>query len=496
MTIGLIFPHQLFSPSPLLQQVDRVYLVEDSLFFQDHEFPLTWHVQKLVFHRATMQWYFDHVLVPEFGSDRAEYLEWSAEFTWTGFFQELAKADSNTRLTMFQPHDYILEQRLTQAAAAASLELETIVTPQFIFSRDQVNEYFKDKETYFQTNFYKYLRRQQKVLVTETGKPAGGSWTYDADNRRPLPAELDPPQPQQFPTDSYLTAATKYVSRFTTQGSAESLGWAITHSQAGQALDDFLDHRLADFGTYQDAITSRSSTVYHSLISAYLNVGLLTPDQVLDRVLAHAQDHQVPLNSLEGFIRQVLGWREFVRGVYQVAGSDQRTTNHFGHTRKLTAAWYDGSLGIPPVDDVIRKAQDSAYAHHIERLMIIGNLMLLCELDPDEVYRWFMELFIDAYDWVMVPNVYGMSQYADGGLMVTKPYVSSSNYILKMSDYPKGEWCQIWDSLYWRFIDKHQAEFAANPRMKLMVSLVKKKDPAELKQMVAAAEAFIQRVTK
>ena len=188
--------------------------------------------------------------------------------------------------------------------------------------------------------------------------------------------------------------------------------------------------------------------------------------------LNFAQTHanKIPLTSLEGFVRQIIGWREFVRAVYLLKGSQQRSTNFWGHTRKLPESFYTATTGVEPVDTTIRRLQKHAYTHHIERLMVLGNFMLLCEIDPDEVYRWFMEMFIDAYDWVMVPNIYGMNQYADGGLMTTKPYISSSKYILRMSDYEKGSWCDVWNSLYWRFINKHRDVFRKNPRMSFMVS--------------------------
>jgi deoxyribodipyrimidine photolyase-like uncharacterized protein len=190
--------------------------------------------------------------------------------------------------------------------------------------------------------------------------------------------------------------------------------------------------------------------------------------QVIDAALERAD--RVPLNSLEGFVRQIVGWREYMRGVYRLYGRRQRTRNFWNHRRPMPAAFYDGTTGIEPADTVIRRVLHHAYCHHIERLMILGNFMLLCEIDPTAIYQWFMELFIDAYDWVMVPNVFGMSQHADGGLITTKPYLSGSSYVLKMSNFRKGPWCTIWDALYWRFVDRHRDFFAANPRMSVMVA--------------------------
>ena len=190
-------------------------------------------------------------------------------------------------------------------------------------------------------------------------------------------------------------------------------------------------------------------------------------------------------------MRQVIGWREFIRGIYLCEGVKQRTTNHFGYSRKIPASFWKGETGIEPVDNSIKKLLKNGYSHHIERLMIFGNFFLLCEFDPDEVHKWFMEMYADAYDWVMVPNVYGMTQYADGGLMTTKPYCSGSNYILKMSDYKKGSWCEIWDALYWRFIYVNREEFAKNRRMSMMVNLLNKMDQTKLNTHLQIAENYL-----
>jgi len=227
-----------------------------------------------------------------------------------------------------------------------------------------------------------------------------------------------------------------------------------------------------------------------------LNIGLITPREVIDKTLGYAEENPVPLNALEGFIRQIIGWREFMLAIYALEDNRERSTNFWQHTRKLPPSFYNGTTGIKPVGTVIHHLLNYSYCHHIERLMILGNFMLLCEIDPDEIYRWFMEMFIDAYDWVMVPNVYGMSQYADGGLITTKPYISSSRYIQKMSDFPKGKWCEIWDSLYWRFIHKHQDFFANNPRMKVMTFQLKRMGKAKSNGYLRQAERFLHSLSE
>jgi deoxyribodipyrimidine photolyase-related protein len=234
-------------------------------------------------------------------------------------------------------------------------------------------------------------------------------------------------------------------------------------------LQGFLEQRFHEFGAYEDAIVKEEHFLNHSLLSPLINVGLLSPSDVINKAIAYAETHEVPINSTEGFVRQILGWREFIRGVYEVKGTEERTKNFWQFSRKIPKSFYTGTTGIQPVDDVISKVLKTGYAHHIERLMVLGNFMVLCEFDPDEVYKWFMELFIDAYDWVMVPNVYGMSLYADGGLMSTKPYISSSNYIMKMSNYAKGDWQDTWDGLFWSFMDKHSDFFSSNPRLGMLL---------------------------
>ena len=274
-------------------------------------------------------------------------------------------------------------------------------------------------------------------------------------------------------------------------GEDEAFSYPVTPEQARAALDDFLDHRFAQFGQYEDAIHADETFLFHSVLTPALNIGLISPQQVIDAALQRAD--RVPLNSLEGFVRQIIGWREYMRGVYRLYGRRQRTRNFWNHRHPLPAALYDGTTGIEPVDTVIRRVLRHAYCHHIERLMILGNFMLLCEIDPAAIYQWFMELFIDAYDWVMVPNVYGMSQHADGGLITTKPYLSGSSYVLKMSNFRKGPWCPIWDALYWRFIDRHREFFAGNPRMSVMVAQCDRMG-GRLDEHLRTAEQFLTRL--
>jgi deoxyribodipyrimidine photolyase-related protein len=235
-------------------------------------------------------------------------------------------------------------------------------------------------------------------------------------------------------------------------------------------------HRLSLFGDYEDALTPDSDFVFHSALTPYLNTGLLTPKGVIQAALTSYKNKQAPLNSVEGFVRQVMGWREFIRGIYHNFDNKQQTSNFWNSNRKLGSLWYKGNSGIPVLDHAIEKVNRTAYTHHIERLMVIGNLMLLCEIHPTEVHRWFMEMYIDSADWVMGPNVYGMALFSDGGIFATKPYICGSNYFLKMSSYQKGDWCDKVDGLYWSFIERNRSFFEKNPRLMMMTKTLDRMD--------------------
>jgi deoxyribodipyrimidine photolyase-related protein len=366
-----------------------------------------------------------------------------------------------------------------------------------LLDRAAVKSYFVGKKHFLQANFYSAQRKQFQVLM-DGAKPSGGKWSFDEDNRQRFPKNQPVPALANGRTDDeekYWSEAVDYVERHFPSAQGEAQGdfhYAVSHDGAQRWLHAFLKDRLHGFGTFEDALVAKEPLLHHSLLSVYLNNGLLLPKDVLEAVLQEYQQRDLPLNDIEGFVRQLLGWREFIRGLYLSVGRKQRTQNYWGYTRKIPQSFYDGSTGIVPVDVVIKKVLKNGYCHHIERLMVLSNFMLLCDFDPDEVYRWFMELFLDAYDWVMVPNVYGMGQFADGGMMSTKPYISGSNYLIKMGDFEKGEWTEVWDALYWRFIDRHRDFFLKNPRMGVMVKSYDKMDTEKRERLALAANTFLE----
>ena len=491
----LIYPHQLYKNHPAIHK-DRLHiLVEDLLYFRDSRYPMRYHKQKLMLHRASMKRYADEVLGA--GRYQYQYIDHKEIDDRLGYVFETLANDGITEIHVADPTDYLLERRIRGYCKQYTLNLHWYDSPNFVTPKETLLSFWgdKDEHDYFQTDFYIWQRKRLNILLTKDGDPIGGKWTYDSDNRKKLKKDVVLPDAPPTFDNEYVQEARKYVETHFSEhiGDTENFIYPTNHTEAKAYLETFMAHKMQDYGTYQDAITNRDPFLFHSLLSSSINSGLLDPMEVIDSALAYYdENNDARLASVEGFIRQIIGWREFMRAVYIKDGTTQRKDNFWRHNRALSSAWYDGTLGIAPVDDAIQKAKKYAYNHHIERLMLVGNLMLLSEVHPDEVYRWFMDMFIDAYDWVMVPNVYGMSQYADGGLITTKPYISSSNYVRKMSDYKKGDWCDTWDGLYWCFIAKHDDFFKNNPRLAMMTSHLKRMSDEKFETHQQNAESFLK----
>jgi deoxyribodipyrimidine photolyase-related protein len=484
---AIVYPHQLFHSSELLSNNSIVYLVEDPLFFTQYAF----HRQKLMLHRASMK-RFAHEL-ETVQKITVRYVE-ASDMRKSGDIVNRLKKDRVKAIQVYDPEDDWLMRRLTQACQEHFIALRILPSLNFLTSKEVIESFVGAKKKLFFTQFYIEQRKRLGCLLDPDGTPVGGKWSFDTDNRKKLPKDLSLPTTTFAKVDSIAAESRTYVqTQFPNSlGVDRDLLYPTCRSDAIRWLEDFLENRLACFGDYEDAIDPNEAFLFHSCLTPMLNIGLISPQDIVDRALAYTD--RVPLNSLEGFVRQVIGWREFVRTVYRTHGVRQRTTNYWNFERRIPKSFYDGSTGIEPVDVVIRRVLSLGYCHHIERLMILGNFMLLCEFDPDDVHRWFMELFVDAYDWVMVPNVYGMSQHADGGLMTTKPYISGSSYVLRMSSFKKGPWCEIWDALYWRFMHNHRSFFESNARMGVMVSQLDKMG-SKLGKHLAVAEKFLEELT-
>jgi deoxyribodipyrimidine photolyase-related protein len=488
--ITLIFPHQLFEKPASLMKGQPVYLVEEYLFFKQYKF----HKQKLVFHRASMKAYQQFL---EGKGYQVTYIEAKEIIADTRSLLPFLKQKGVTEIHYADVTDYLLEKRISEYSFRLKIKTSKYDSPLFLLTAKQVGEYFASKKRFFQTDFYTKQRKHFKILVDAKLDPQGGKWTFDSENRLKYPKGKKPPEVKFPKSNEHWKEATTYVQKNFSSNYGEisdSHIYPTTFPESRAWLKQFLQKRFAEFGDYEDALVTKESILHHSLLTPMLNVGLLTPYEILDEAVAYATENKIPLNSCEGFVRQILGWREFIRGVYQAKGTQERTTNYWKFKRKIPATFWNGTTGIAPIDETIKKVIATGYCHHIERLMVLGNFMLLCEFDPDEVYRWFMELFIDSYDWVMVPNVYGMSQFADGGLMATKPYISGSNYLMKMSDYTKGDWQPIWDGLFWRFMHVHRDFFLKNPRLGMLVKMFEKIPKEKQEKHLQTADSFLLRL--
>ena len=483
--INIIFPNQLFEKSFSISNGCKTYLIEEHLFFKQYNF----HKQKIFFHRSSMKSYEDFLI------KKGVEVIYVDSYNENSDIRNFLSNTEISKINIYHPEDNWLEKRIKETCQINKIEIKIYENPLFLTSRDSLFPFFNpEKKKLFQTSFYKNQRKKFNILINEYDKPTGGKWTYDDMNRKKFPKNKKTPsidyskiKSKNF-LDSYNYVENNFAKNF---GEINSFQLYPTDFKSAKIwFNNFLKTRFDEFGIYEDAVLINESIINHSVISPLINSGLLEPNYIVKTSLDYYKKYDIPLNSMEGFIRQIIGWREFIRGVYYSKGTEERTKNYWNFKRKIPKSFYEGSTGIDPIDDTIKKVKITAYGNHIERLMILGNFMVLCEFDPDEVYKWFMEVFIDSYDWVMVPNVYGMSQFADGGLMSTKPYISSSNYIIKMSDYKKGSWSEIWDGLFWTFMDKQRDFFKKNPRMRMLISSFDKMDSMKKEKLLIDADAF------
>lgn len=473
MQVQLVFPHQLFNASALFAEEGAFYIIESDLFFLQYQF----HQQKLLFHRASMK-YYAHLITQKGGN--CHYIDAHDPNGQIPVLVDWLANKGVQKIKMYDPCDYWLDKQLKKACVKGSIELIYLPSPNFLNNQPDSESLLGNKKTYFQTSFYTEQRKQRKILLEADGNPVGGQWSYDVENRKKIPKNTTIPKLHFFEKNEFIDEATDYVkikfknnlgkSEAPFNAGNKALYYPVTHAEAKKAMDLFIAEKIELFGIYEDAMLVTEKTLFHSVLSPLINVGLIQPEAFLNALLHAYKNAKAPINSIEGIVRQIIGWREFVQLTYRKIGGQQRTKNFWGFTKKMPAAFYNGTTGIAPIDISIKKLLESGYNHHIERLMVLGNFMLLCEIHPDEVYQWFMEMYIDAYDWVMVPNVYGMSQFADGGMITTKPYICGSNYLMKMGDFPKGDWQAIWDGLFWRFLSKQRVVFSKNPRWAMLLS--------------------------
>ncbi len=402
------------------------------------------------------------------------------------------------------PDEWRLDRQLDDYAQGLGLPVRMVDSEHFLTRRDEAATFFATRSRWTMEPFYRHLRGAQDVLMEASGRPTGGRWNFDAENRKRWPGHPAEPPELRMSHDhrelwASITAAG--VRSFGTPH-AHDLRWPLNRDEALQQLDAFVQHALPHFGDYQDAMSADASRLFHSLLSFALNVKLLSPREVIDRAQARWQAGDAPLAAVEGFIRQILGWREYVRGVYWARMPGYAGSNHFGHGRALPAWFWTGATSMNCLHQAISQSLEQAHAHHIQRLMLIGNFALLAGLDPQALHRWYLGIYIDAFEWVELPNTLGMSQFADGGLLATKPYVSAAAYIHRMSDYctdcryrhnqRSGELACPFNALYWDFLAREQARLARNPRLAMPYRLLERMPAAERSALHEQAQSLRQ----
>lgn len=426
--------------------------------------------------------------------------------SFTGEIERALSRHSVREIVMTEPGEWRVWQMLQDWRETLPLPLTILEDDRFLCSRDGFARWAGSRKTYRMEFFYREMRRETGFLMLGEA-PLGGQWNYDAENRKALPKSQLLPQRRRFAPDAITREVLALVAaRFGDNfGDLEPFGWAVTRADALTALAHFIADCLPNFGDYQDAMKRGADFLYHSLISPYLNCGLLTAREVCDRAEAAYRAGQAPLNAVEGFIRQILGWREFVRGIYWHEMPDYARTNHLNAKRPLPWFYWSGKTDLHCLAECIRTTREHGYAHHIQRLMVTGNFALLAGIAPRDIEEWYLAVYLDAFEWVELPNVHGMVMHADGGLLGSKPYAASGAYIHRMSDYCAGcaydpaeklgpKACPF-NYLYWNFLIENEAVLAKNPRMGMPYRGLAAMSPARRGEIEAAARAFLAQLS-
>ena len=494
--ILLILGNQLFPIEYIKRtKVNKVFMAEDFGLTTNHKH----HKLKILMFLWSMRQYRENLIKNGYTVFYHSIDEKSFHDKYENKLLKVIKNHNIKKLKYFEIEDKDFEDKITNFVNQKNIDYQIFQSPMFLNSRKEFIEFAKEQKKLIRmSSFYQKMRTKMNILIDESNKPLGGKWSYDEDNRKKIPKNTLLPNIPNIKNHSDINSLKlKINSKFNDHpGSADNLWIPTNREESLRWLDNFFKEKFFNFGNYEDAIVSENNFLFHSAISPILNMGLLTPDEVIKKALNFANLNSIPINSLEGFIRQIIGWREFIRGIYHYKGEEEQTSNFWKHDRKLTDDWYNGTTGITPLDDAIKDCLKYGYTHHIPRLMVICNIMNISKINPNEIYKWFMEMFVDSSDWVMVPNVYGMGTFADGGIFATKPYSCGSNYMLKMSNYKKDEWCDIVDGLYWMFMSDNISFFKSNPRLAILVKSLERMNKERKDMIFKKALNFIERKTK
>lgn len=474
-TAIVIFGNQLHQDHAALKKYPHAHIImieADNIFRKRF-----YHKHKIMLILIAMRRYHKFLLSKNRIVDYVSYKKNSNYFVELNL---IIKKGDVKKLVWMQTSDKKPNMAMLHLCSKKGIEFEILPNQQFLTPHEDLKKYFNKHNHSKMDTFYRWQRKRMSVLI-KGGSPTGGKWSYDFMNRQPLPKDTKLPNMPKIAYDSVFKQVSKLVENNFSKnpGNTKDFWLPTSQKEAERWLGDFIKNRLPYFGPYEDAMKDGEPFLFHSVLSALLNIGLLPPAEIIEMVLHEYSKKHISLNTCEGFVRQLIGWREYIYGMYEFS-EDKIRSNYFGFNKKLEGWWYsDPKKSLPtPLPSVLSNTFGYGYNHHIERLMVLGNWFLLNEYDPESVYEWFSSMYVDAYEWVMVPNVYGMSQYADGGYLATKPYIAGGNYLQKMGNW----WPSLKDAqaseytvLYWRFIKKHADKFAKNPRMSLVVSQAKKR---------------------
>ena len=462
------------------------------------------HKQKIVFLLSAMRHFAAELQAQGITVDYVRLDAPDNRGTFGGELERAIDRHRPARIVMTEPGEWRVREMMETWRDGLPVPLEIRPDTRFFASHDAFAAWAGTKRQLRMEYFYRTLRRQTGLLM-EGEQPAGGRWNFDPENRRRLPDKVPLPHRRRFAPDAVTREVmalveTRYGAHF---GTLDDFGWAVTRDDALRALDDFIDSALPRFGDYQDAMKAGEDFLFHGLLSPYLNAGLLTAREVCQRAQAAYGEGAAPLNAVEGFIRQILGWREFVRGLYWHDMPDYADTNHLGAHRNLPDFYWTGETDMACLRAVVDVTRRTAYAHHIQRLMVTGNFALLAGIDPRQIEAWYLAVYVDAFEWVELPNVHGMVLHADGGRLGSKPYAASGAYINRMSDYCRG--CAYdpavkdgpgacpFNILYWAFLMENAEALAGNPRMAMPYRTLERMAPERRARLKAEADAFLER---
>jgi deoxyribodipyrimidine photolyase-related protein len=474
--IFIILPiHLFYNIENLINK--HVYIIEDTRYFTDFKY----HKLKLAFHRATMKKYHDYL------SNNNIHVTYIDFIDSHKFYSKKIK----NNIFIYEISDNILENKLKEHYPNIIIlsSLNFLINKNIVL--ENKNIFYKNNKYNFM-NFYKWQRKRLNILM-QNNKPLNGKWNFDSVNRSKLPNNININENISISNNIYINESIKYINKHfpNNYGSLDHFIYPIDHDSTLKHLKYFLENKFENFGKYEDAISNKYNFIFHSILSPMMNIGLITDLQVVKYILKY--QNKISFNNIEAIIRQIIGWRNYLYAIYLLEG-DSLKSNFLNHSNLINKdILWNAKTGILPVDDAMKQLINYGYTHHIIRLMVLGNFLLLCQIHPDQVYELFMEWSIDGYAWVMMTNIYGMSQYADGGRIMTRMYFSSSNYIIKMSNYKKTEnWTIIFDSLYYRFIDQHKLILEKNYATAMSVKLLNKKK--DIKKIIDKGNDYINSI--